>query len=124
MTSFLIFAVLVSSDSSLPVCRQRPPGMEDSAGEVPLDRRVPCGSSQLPKMHNSTIGRSRLVMPHMGAPGANGWDLNPYVLRARIRSGQSGQDVVDLAGTGSRLGAVLNCVGCVLPHQVLRATRP
>ena len=60
LTSFLILAVLVSSDSSLPVCRQRPPGVEDPAGGVPLDRRVPCGSSQLPKMHNGTIGRSRL----------------------------------------------------------------
>ena len=52
--------VFVSSDSSLPVCRQRPPGVEDPAGGVPLDRRVLGGSAQLPKMHNGTIGRSRL----------------------------------------------------------------
>ena len=31
LTSFLILAVLVSPDSSLPVCRQRPPGVEDPA---------------------------------------------------------------------------------------------
>ena len=60
LTSFLILAVLVSPDSSLPVCRQRPPGVEDPAGGVPLDRRVPCGSAQLPKMHNGSTGRSRL----------------------------------------------------------------
>ena len=60
LTSFLILAVFVSSDSSLPVCRQRPPGVEDPAGGVPLDRRVLGGSAQLPKMHNGTIGRSRL----------------------------------------------------------------
>ena len=51
-------------------------------------------------IHDANAG-AQAVVPHMGAPGANGRDLNPYVLRARICSGQSGQDVVDLAGTGS-----------------------
>ena len=71
-------------------------------------------------IHDANAG-AQAVVPHMGAPGANGRDLNPYVLRARICSGQSGQDVVDLAGTGS---PIRNCVGCALPYQVLRATRP
>ena len=51
-------------------------------------------------IHDANAG-TQAVVSHMGAPGANGWYLNPYVLRARIRSGRSGQDVVDLAGTGS-----------------------
>ena len=51
-------------------------------------------------IHDANAG-AQAVVSHMGAPGANGWYLNPYVLRARIRSGRSGQDVVDLAGTGS-----------------------
>ena len=74
-------------------------------------------------IHDANAG-AQAVVSHMGAPGANGWYLNPYVLRARIRSGRSGQDVVDLAGTAPRLGAVLNWVGCALSYQVLRATRP
>ena len=51
-------------------------------------------------IHDANAG-AQAVVSHMSAPGANGRYLNPYVLRARIRSGQSGQDVVDLAGTGS-----------------------
>ena len=51
-------------------------------------------------VHDANAG-AQAVVSHMGAPGANGWYLNPYALRARIRSGRSGQDVVDLAGTGS-----------------------
>ena len=54
-------------------------------------------------IHDSNAG-AQAVMSHMGAPGADGWYFNPYVLRARIRSGRSGQDVVDLAGTGSAVG--------------------
>ncbi|CAE7942947.1 unnamed protein product, partial [Symbiodinium sp. KB8] len=50
-------------------------------------------------IHDANAG-AQAVVPHMGAPGANGRDLNPYVLRARICSGQSGQNVVDLADTG------------------------
>ena len=54
-------------------------------------------------IHDSNAG-AQAVVSHMGAPGADGWYLNPYVLRARVRSGRSGQDVVDLAGTGSPVG--------------------
>ena len=74
-------------------------------------------------IHDSNAG-AQAVVSHMDAPGADGWYFYPYVLRARIRSGRSCQNVVDLAGTGSPVGGVLNWVGCALPYQVLRATRP
>ena len=70
-------------------------------------------------IHDSNAG-AQAVVSHMGAPGADGWYLNPYVLRARIRSGRSGQDVVDLAGTGSPVGRLRLAVPGIKGNEAMR----
>ena len=76
------------------------------------------------RIHDANAG-AQAVMSHMGTPGTDGRRFYPNVFRARISGGWSGQDVVNLAGTGCpvggriKLGGLRLAVPCVKGNKAM-----